>query len=170
MSRARRLPRHSRWTRIALTALPVAVGGAVAVLALLPSPLSDALHPGNGSPASAGASPHVMKVEPATSASPDQGSAATRAARGSSRTTPSGGGPAFSSAGSSGADRSGTGTSGSSASSSGSSASSSAPSSPSSSSPPTATPTHATPPTHPTPTHTNGHRRHPKPSPSPTAS
>ncbi len=70
MSRARRKPRHRRIPRLARTAGPLAIGGAVAVVALTGSPLGDALR-GSGRQAdprsaSGGAGADVLRVEAAT--------------------------------------------------------------------------------------------------------
>ena len=86
MSRARRLPRHRKPSRVVAIAAPVAVGGAVAAVAVTASPLADSLRPGHH--ASAGGSGHsTVLVEPASSASPDR-PAATRASRGALRSNP----------------------------------------------------------------------------------
>lgn len=91
MSRARRKPRHARVPRLVRTATPIAVGGAVAAVALTASPLSDALRrpaggataaqpPGDGGTRTG---PGVLRVEPATAAGADSldGAAGTSAER-----------------------------------------------------------------------------------------
>lgn len=66
MSRARRLPRHRRHPAVTKATVPVALGGAVAAVALTASPLADALHRDGQAGRSGDDSPEVVMVAPAT--------------------------------------------------------------------------------------------------------
>ena len=85
MSRARRLPRHRRIPIVTKATVPVAVGGAVAAVAMTASPLADALHRGGSSSRAGDGTPDVVMVAPA-SASPDRST--ERASRGHYRPQP----------------------------------------------------------------------------------
>ena len=94
MSRSRRRARHRRPHRVTLVAAPLALGGAVAAVALGASPLADSLGGGGGPNSEAqpgnptdGESPDVVMIQPVGGSTP--GSAADGSAeRGAARTAP----------------------------------------------------------------------------------